>query len=285
MKVLVTGASGFIGNYVIEQLLEKKHQVIATSFNEVKAKGKSWYKYVTYISYDIHSEASENLFEKFLKPDLVIHLGWGSLSNFKSQEHIDTILPAHYRFLKNLILNGLKDLTCIGTCLEYGMQEGCLSEDMPSNPTIAYPIAKHQLYQQLILLKRDFDFSLKWVRLFYMYGKGQSEKSILSLLDKALENKEETFNMSLGEQVRDYLPVEDVAKNIITFALQRSVEGIINCSSNQPISIKQLVAEHLKLKQKNIKLNLGYYPYPDYEPFKFWGDNAKQLKIKANESN
>lgn len=285
MKILVTGASGFIGNYVIEQLFEKKHQVIATSFNEIKAKEKRWFKHVTYICHDIHLNTSENLFEKFQKPDLVIHLGWGSLSNFKSQEHIDHILPSHYRFLKNLILNGLKDLTCIGTCLEYGMQEGCLSEDMPSNPTIAYPIAKYQLFKQLMLLKNDLNFSLKWVRLFYMYGKGQSEKSILSLLDKALENKEDVFNMSLGEQVRDYLPVEDVAKNIITFALQRKIEGIINCSSNQPISIKQLVENYLKQKQKNIKLNLGYYPYPDYEPFKFWGDNTKQLKIKANESN
>lgn len=285
MKILVTGASGFIGNYVIEQLLEKGHQVIATSVNELKAREKRWFKHVTYICHDIHSTTSENLFEKFQQPDLAIHLGWGNLSNFKSKEHINVILPAHFNFLKNLILNGLNDLTCIGTCLEYGMQEGCLSEDMNSNPTIAYPIAKYQLYQQLMLLKTDFNFSLKWIRLFYMYGKGQSEKSILSLLDKAIEKGDEVFNMSLGEQVRDYLPVEDVAKNIITFALQRRVEGIINCSSNQPISIRQLVEDHLKKKQKNIKLNLGYYPYPDYEPFKFWGDNAKQLKIKANESN
>lgn len=279
MKVLVTGATGFIGNYVIAELLKRNISVIATSTNHAIASEKWWYPYVTYVEHKIVANSTENLFKKFQQPDLVIHLAWGALSNFKSEEHITEVLPAHFDFLKNLIEHGLKDLTCIGTCLEYGMREGELKEDMPCEPHIAYPIAKDKLRKQIEDLKTKYPISVKWVRLFYMYGYGQTPKSILPLLDKAIDNQETEFNMSLGEQIRDYLSVNEVSENIVIFAIQQEIDGIINCCSNKPISIKQLVTDHLKKKNKNIKLNLGYYPYTDYEPMSFWGNNDKQQKI------
>jgi len=116
-----------------------------------------------------------------------------------------------------------------------------------------------------------------------MYGKGQSPNSILSQLDRALENRETTFKMSGGEQLRDYLPVEKVAEYIVKIAMQNKVRGIINCSSSKPISIRKLVENYLEKKQKSIHLNLGYYPYPDYEPMAFWGDN-KKLKMALGDS-
>lgn len=280
MKVLVTGATGFIGNFVIPELLKRNISVIATSTSLQKAQEAEWFSRVKFIEHDIHAEPIENLFLKFDSPDVLIHLAWGNLSNFKDPSHIEEILPKHEAFLKSLIRNGLKDLSVIGTCLEYGMVEGELHEEMDSAPTIAYPIAKDKLRKTLEELKQQFSSSLKWVRLFYMYGKGQSPKSILSQLDKALENHEPVFNMSKGEQERDYLPVNLIAENIVIFALQQKIDGIINCCSNEPISIKQLVSDHLKKVNKTIELNLGYYPYTDYEPFKFWGNNKKQLKIK-----
>lgn len=279
MKVLVTGATGFIGNYVIQELLNHGVKVIATSSNINTAKEKSWFSKVNYIEHNIYNTNTENLFLKFNSPDIAIHLAWGNLNNFKSQDHVDIELPAHYLFLENLIKNGLNNLTCIGTCLEYGLQEGCLNEEMDSNPIIAYPTAKNILRQKLEELSKSYPISLKWVRLFYMFGQGQSSKSILQLLDKAIQNNEPEFNMSFGEQIRDYLPVTTVSKNIVKFALQQKTEGIINCCSGKQITIKELVENYLKEKNKTIKLNLGFYPYTDYEPMKFWGDEKKSKKI------
>ena len=107
----------------------------------------------------------------------------------------------------------------------------------------------------------------------------QNPNSLLSQLNRALQNGDAVFNMSGGEQVRDYLPVEKVAVYIVSIALQQSVTGIINCCSGKGITVKELVQNYLKVKNKSIHLNLGFYPYTDYEPMSFWGDDGKLNKI------
>ncbi|MCD4680088.1 MAG: hypothetical protein K8S00_06855 [Bacteroidales bacterium] len=85
--------------------------------------------------------------------------------------------------------------------------------------------------------------------------------------------------MSGGEQLRDYLPVEKVAENIIKISMQDKIDGIINCCSGKPISIRNFVENYLEKANQNIELNLGYHPYPDWEPMAFWGDTSRLNKI------
>ena len=155
------------------------------------------------------------------------------------------------------------------------MREGGLSVDMPADPQNAYSLAKDTLRKFIQQLQLNYEFNFKWVRLFYTYGKGQSGNSILSQLQKALENGDDVFNMSGGEQLRDYLHVEKVAEKLVDVSFDDRHSGIINCCSGKPISIRNLVENYLRENNKHIKLNLGYYPYPDYEPMAFWGDNSK----------
>ena len=283
-RVLVTGATGFIGNYVVQELLKHDYFIIASSANQQKAERIKWFSKVTYIHFDLGQfDSSINYCDFFQQPDLMIHLSWEGLPNYKSPFHIEQNLPRHFDFLSNLIKNGLTDLTVTGTCLEYGMREGSLTENMPAMPSNPYAIAKNELRSSLRDLQKDYSFSFKWVRLFYMFGKGQNPNSLLSQLDKALAENKAVFNMSGGEQTRDYLSVEKVAEYIVKIALQKKVTGIINCCSGQPVTINQLIKEYLQKKNKTIKLNTGYYPYPDYEPMHFWGDNAKLKTILNNE--
>jgi dTDP-6-deoxy-L-talose 4-dehydrogenase (NAD+) len=281
-KVLVTGATGFIGNYVIDELLKYGLEITATSSNEEKAKQQHWFENVKYMKFDFNLfNSSENYYLYFNQPDILIHLAWEGLPNYKSSFHTEINLPKHKALIENLISNGLKDITITGTCLEYGMQEGCLSEDMPTLPSNPYSLAKNELRLHIEKLQRKFLFSFKWVRLFYMYGKGQNPNSLLSQLDKAIQNGNTTFNMSGGEQTRDYLPVEKVAQYIVRIALQKRIEGVINCCSGIPITIKQFVENHLKRTESAITLNLGYYPYTDYEPMHFWGSTEKLNTVLA----
>jgi nucleoside-diphosphate-sugar epimerase len=277
MKVLLTGATGFIGNYVTQELLKHKLNVVATSILPVKEVRFPWLKNVDYIPADLNKD-QEDWFSFFGKPDLLIHLAWEGLPNYKELFHFERNLPHNYVFLKNIITHGLKKVLVTGTCFEYGMQSGELKEILETKPDNPYALAKDCLRKFLEQLQRKTPFDLKWVRLFYIYGKGQRPDAILSQLETALEKKEKAFNMSGGEQLRDYLPVEKVAEYLVKIAIQDKVSGIINCCSGKPVSIKELVQNYLADVNKTIKLNLGCYPYPDYEPMAFWGNNEKLKK-------
>ncbi len=279
-KILVTGATGFVGNHVVNELLKNGYSVVASSFSKEKAQKHDWFSRVEYVPFDLASSSDENeLFAYFNQPDALIHLAWEGLPNYKSAFHVEENLPRHYAFIRNLVTNGLRNVTITGTCFEYGLQEGELSEAMPVLPGNFYAQAKNDLRIRVERLATEYPMSLKWVRLFYMYGKGQNPNSLLSQLQAALERGDDSFNMSPGDQLRDYLPIEKVAENIVKIADQRSVEGVINCCSGKPIQVKELVQEYLKEKNTNIKLNLGFYPYSDIEPRNFWGDTTKLKTI------
>lgn len=280
MKVLVTGATGFVGNYVVEELLKHNHQVIATSLHTKKAEEFPWFKKVEYFNLDFSQLKTEvNYFQFFNEPEKIIHLAWEGLPNYQSSFHLEENLHRHFNFLKNMVINGAKDITISGTCMEYGFQEGELNEEMISSPRNPYSIAKDSLRKLLEQFQNEFSFQLKWMRLFYTFGHGQNPNSILSQLESALNTGSAEFNLSGGEQKRDYLPVETVAEYIVKAALQVRVTGIINCCSGVPITINQLVENYLAEKNQAIKLNKGFYPYPDYEPMNFWGDKSKLKKI------
>lgn len=282
MRVLVTGATGFVGQHVVPQLLLRGHKVVALARDATKACGFAWFEQVEFVSHDIHAAQRLDL-HAIGKPDAVIHLAWSGLPNYKELFHIEENLPADYRFLKGLIEQGVGHVLVTGTCFEYGMQCGCLNEGMLTNPTNTYALAKDSLRKYLLSLQKDHPFVLQWARLFYMHGQGQNPASILAQLDRAILAGDQVFNMSGGEQLRDYIPVEDVARSLVVLMEQAQQNGIFNICSGQPISIRRLVEMHLKKRQASMQLNLGYYPYPDYEPMAFWGDSCKldSILVKA----
>jgi nucleoside-diphosphate-sugar epimerase len=272
----VTGTTGFVGNEIINQLIKTDNIIIATAIEEANIVKKrfDWFSNVLYIQKDL-DEKEENYFRFFNQPDMLIHLSWANLPNYKELFHIEKNLMSNYSFIKSLVTNGIKDVVCIGTCFEYGMQNGPLTEDINTKPCTLYGLAKDTLRKFIEELQKRYKFNFRWLRLFYPYGKGQSPTSLLSQLDRAISNNENIFNMSGGEQLRDYLHIEKVAEYIIECSLQNRVQGIINICSGKPVSVRSFVENYLKEKNITIKLNLGHYPYPDYEPMAFWGDKTR----------
>lgn len=270
MKVLVTGASGFVGQHIVPELLRKGHKVTAIGRSEIKARSFKWFEHVHFIECDIH-RAIINPYEDFGHPEAIMHLAWTGLPNYSSLFHFEQNLPADYQFLKAIIEGGTRQVLVTGTCLEYGMQSGELSESGLTLPTVPYGLAKDTLKKFLISLKVTRPFTLQWCRLFYMYGIGQNPNSLLAQLDRAIDEGALFFNMSRGDQLRDYLPVQVVANRLVNVLEHSNFDGEINICSGKPISVHDLVKTHLSSRGKEIKLNLGYYPYPDYEPMEFWG--------------
>ena len=280
VKVLVSGASGFIGKQVV-QFLQGLGQwrILTSGRNEEKLKELG----ADYIVYDINQE-HHHCYDRLGRPEVLIHLAWEGLPQYQESFHLDRNLINHYRFLQSMVAQGLPSLTVTGTCYEYGLQNGCLREEMPANPTTCYGLAKDVLRRRLAALQKEHPFRLRWLRLFFMHGPGQPARTLMGQVDQALAAGQESFDMSSGEQLRDYLPAPEVAALIAKVALQTRHDGIFNVCSGQPISVRRLVEEHIAAKRGRLRLNLGVYPYPDHEPLAFWGDPDRlRLAVAAFE--
>ncbi len=268
MTVALTGATGFLGRHVLEELLVRGQSVVATYRTgrepTHEASGLCW------VELDLATPPAD-AFERLGRPQVLLHLAWGGLPNYQSLHHFEEELPKHYRFLAGLVRQGLPALVVAGTCFEYGMQSGPLAADGPTRPSNPYGFAKDTLFRQLQLLRRTHTFALTWARLFYMYGEGQPETSLLPRLRRAVAEGRREFPMSGGEQLRDYLSVSDVARQLVTHALARRDRGAVNVCSGVPISVRRLAEGWITENRWNILLRFGDLPYPDYEPMAFWG--------------
>ena len=278
--VAVTGASGFVGRHVLHALEGQDLDIVAVTRNAAHLPATA--PGISVVEMDL-ATADAASFERLHRPDILIHLAWDGLPNYRSAQHVETELPRQLKFLRMMTDAGLNSLLVTGTCFEYGMQSGCLAESMATRPDNPYGLAKDRLRRELEAWQAEQAFALTWARLFYMYGADQPASTLYQQLRRAVARGERVFNMSGGEQLRDYLPVERVAELLVILATQRLDAGCVNICSGEPISVRQLVEDWLASNDWSIALNLGHYPYPDYEPMEFWGDRTKLDRILRGE--
>jgi nucleoside-diphosphate-sugar epimerase len=271
MRIAVTGASGFIGRHVLAELSGRQHEVIAVSR---RIDGLPPIAGARWVTLDVSAPPAD-CYAALGRPDVLMHLAWGGLPDYRADRHLKVELPAHAAFLTAMVEQGLPSLLVTGTCLEYGRQSGRLDESLPCLPDTAYGIAKNRLLLHLSALKARIPFAFTWGRLFYTFGEGQNERSLWRQFDAAVRRGDGSFDMSGGEQLRDYLPVETVARHLVDLALHGSDAGIVNVCSGKSVPVRHLVEGWARDRGWQGKLNLGFYPYPDYEPMAFWGDAAK----------
>lgn len=276
--VAITGATGFIGRHVVSFLRGSGIvRVVASGRNEEKLQRLG----VDYAVHDIKVER-DDVYHLLGDPDILIHLAWQDLPNYNGLFHFEENLTAGYRFLKRMIQGGLSSLTVAGTCYEYGLQSGCLTEEAMPHPTTCYGIAKDALRRFLEMLRTDYPFRFRWGRFFFLYGEGQHRKALIPQLEKAISDGARSFAMSGGEQLRDYLPVEEAAKLLAAVSLQNRFDGIFNICSGKPVSVRRLAEQWAAARGSDIRLDLGVFPYPEHEPMAYWGD-AVRLRQAVNE--
>jgi dTDP-6-deoxy-L-talose 4-dehydrogenase (NAD+) len=277
MRVLVTGASGFIGRHVIRALQQHAScDIVATGRDERRLAALG----VESVPMDL-GDCDADSFAQFGCPDVIIHLAWPDISSYRDPIHIERHLWDSYRFVVTLAESGLRRVSCVGTCYEYGLQDGCLSEDLPTAPVTTYGVAKDSL-RLFLECRLDLEVTeFHWLRPFYTYGEGQQSRALLPQLDLAIERGVEFFAMSGGDQVRDYLEVGDLAVAIVKASLQSEVRGIINVCSGKPVTVRALVEERIARSGSAITPKLGFFPYPDHEPMEFWGDTTRLQRAVA----
>ncbi len=207
--------------------------------------------------------------------EALVHLAWEGLPNYRAARHLEMELPRQTAFVDAALAAGVKRLVVAGTCLEYGMQEGELHEGLEPRPTNAYGQAKDLLRRYAEVASLRHGASLVWARLFYLHGEGQAPTAIWSQLADHVRRGEESFPMSGGQQVRDFMPVIGAAEALVSLATTRNATGTFNVCSGKPRTLEQVVRSWLADRRWGIRLELGRLPYADYEPFAFWGSRER----------
>jgi nucleoside-diphosphate-sugar epimerase len=263
--IALTGAGGFIGRYVAASLRRRGLDVRTVGIGA----GSS-----------VHADLYAGEFPK-IEAEALLHLAWDGLPRYGDDVHTRQ-LPAHIAFLESALRSGVGDLTVAGTCFEYGLCEGRLEEDRPCAPVAhnKYAVAKDALRRALEPLCAASGATFKWVRFFYVYGEGQRSGSLYSQLRDAAGRGERAFRMSGGQQRRDFIPVAEAAENFVEIAMQRRVLGVVNNCRGEPVRVRDFVDQQLAAWGIEMTLDLGYYPYPEGEPFSFWGSTDKLRQAK-----
>lgn len=285
MKVLVTGATGFVGQHLVEVLLARGCEVRAVARTISTAASMPWFSAVEFFAADVHAD-DVDIVALTEGIDALVHLAWPGLPNYQALFHFEHNLMADYRFIKRVVEAGVPQVLVAGTCFEYGMQSGPLGEQTEARPGNPYGLAKNTLRLFLESLQQVQPFTLQWARLFYLHGAGQNPNSLLAALDRAIDAGDERFNMSAGEQLRDYLAIETAVGYLASILQQRDFNGVINCCSGLPVSVRALVEKRLHERGATLALNLGHYPYAAHEPMAFWGcsDRLNELLLKETTS-
>lgn len=272
MKILVTGANGFMGYGIIKKLSESGNEIVASDFTDFT------YEYKNVSSKSGNLFEIENPFEYFGKPDVLVHLAWRDGFKHSSLNHIND-LPKHYEFLRKMVEGGVKKLVVMGSMHEVGFHEGSINENTPCNPLSLYGIAKNAIRQMTELLVKNTETKLQWIRGFYIVDNTEKGCSIFSKIMQAAADGKKTFPFTSGVNQFDFLDFDEFCSQVAAVVLNSTVFGIINACSGRPETLASRVERFIRENNLDIKLEYGAFPDRSYDSLAIWGDNKKIRKI------
>lgn len=267
MKVVVTGAAGYIGRHVVKELLNMGYEVVAVDLTHKDIDERAEMSNVAIFS------ADTDIYQQLGCPDVVIHMAWKDGFIHNSSEHMNN-LSSHFVFLNNLINQGCKNIAVMGTMHEVGFWEGKIDENTPCNPLSQYGIAKNALRQSLLLSAQNKDVNIFWLRAYYILGDDARNSSIFTKILAAAEDGKKEFPFTTGKNQYDFIDVKLLAKMIATTSTQDKYTGIINVCTGKPISLAERVEAFIREKNLDIKLKYGCFPERPYDSSLVYGDNT-----------
>lgn len=273
MRILVTGANGYLGKGVVKKLLDYGVEVIATDF-----KSDLIDKRAHTVCEDIFNlEDPYNFFEK---PDVLLHMAWRDGFVHNSLNHIND-LPNHYSFISKMIDSGIKQVAVIGSMHEVGFFEGSIDENTPTDPQSLYGISKNALRNAVKLKCKNTDTVFQWLRGYYIVGNTEDGSSIFSKIVRAANEGKKTFPFTMGLNQFDFLDYEDFCSMTAMAVMQSEINGIINICSGRPEKLAERVERFIKENSFDIKLEYGAFPDRPYDSKAIWGNNSKIELIKS----
>ena len=271
MKILVTGANGYLGQGIVKHLLDKGNYVIATDIKINNIDNRAEKKCC-----DLYS--IEDPYEFFEHPDVLLHLAWRDGFVHYSDAHIND-LPKHFDFIKKMACSDIATIAVMGTMHEIGFHEGCIKEDTPCNPTTPYGISKNALRELTKMLCGQNEKRFVWLRGFYIVGNTKYGSSIFSKIAAAADEGKTVFPFTQGQNQFDFLDYEMFCEQVASAACQDEFEGIINICSGHPEKLADRVERFITDNGFNIRLQYGAFPDRPYDSKAVWGDSSTIERI------
>ncbi len=270
--ILVTGANGYIGQKVVEQLLNLGVQVLAADIVVDGIDPRAERLQVNLF------ENPEEITKRIDQIDTCLHLAWRNGFNHFANSHIED-LPDHFRFITGLLEAGLKHIAVQGTMHEVGYWEGEIDENTPTNPISYYGIAKNTLRQLTTLMAKKKDVTFQWLRAYYILGDDKRNHSIFTKILEAEERGDATFPVTTGKNAFDFIEVDQLAYQIALAITQSEVTGIINTCTGKATTLREKVEEFIRTRNLNIQPQFGVFPDRPYDSPIVYGDNTKIQEI------
>lgn len=271
MKILVTGANGYLGQGIVKSILNYGNSVIAVDFctNNVDNRAEK---------VECNLFQIENPYEYFGKPDILLHLAWRDGFVHFSDAHIND-LPKHYAFIKSFAENGCKQIAVMGSMHEIGFFEGSVNENTPCNPTTPYGIGKNALRELTSMLCSHNNVIFQWLRGYYIVGNSVYGSSIFSKITASVKAGKKEFPFTLGQNQYDFIDYDLFCIQVATAISQSKINGIINICSGHPEKLAHRVERFIKENNYDISLQYGKFPDRPYDSKAIWGDSAKIDRI------
>lgn len=259
-KVLLTGATGFVGMQVLKALQADSADitlVVRSGWRNIIKNQEGVTAF--FETEDIFLESPERWATMCHGIDIIIHLAWYAEPGkyLLSDKNIDC-LTGSLNLAKGAIIAGVRRFIGVGTCFEYDLTSCMLSTDTLLNPTTPYAAAKAATYLTLSQWLPQKGIEFAWCRLFYLYGEGEDDRRLAPYIRSKLEGNQ-LAELTSGDQIRDFLDVSKAGHMIVKVAFD-SVQGALNICSGVPITVRQFAEEIADEYGKREFLKFGIRP-------------------------
>ncbi|PYS56071.1 MAG: NAD(P)-dependent oxidoreductase [Acidobacteria bacterium] len=269
MKVLVTGARGFLGRYVIASLKRRGIETVA-----VGRPPRDGLEDPAFISADLLSDWNAAEIIRASGASHLIHLAWYTEHGkyWSSRLNLDWV-GATVRLVEAFCEGGGQHITAAGTCAEYDWAQGyCHEATTALTPRSLYGVAKDATRRLVTAVCEQYGARFAWGRIFIPFGAGESSERLVPALIGVFSGTKQPFGVD-ADAVRDFLHASDVAEGLVMLLLS-GVHGAYNVSSGQPVQIKQVVETLANRFNIDPHLVLRLYRERSDEPALLVGDNA-----------
>jgi len=250
LRILITGASGFIGSKLISKLADSEVEILALGRN-VSQKNNS---NIRWHNADLTKPNSYESTISDFSPNIVVHLSWQDIPDYSLEASVNNLYQSinFISFVSGLI--SCERVIISGSCSEYGNVNGQCSEQNTLYPTSYLGLSKKSLYEWAKITLEMKSIDLFWFRIFYVYGPGQRKESLIPSIFSSLSmGNEPVLKTPLNSN--DYIYISDVISAFETSILRDVEPGVYNLGSGKSYSAIEICSFTEKIIKNSNKLS------------------------------